>query len=359
MAHFYIPAHSDCGSAASDYFHPPVRKDMLMDISVKKLYAIRNAQRATHRQPRLYKTVLVYNMFKSMANSDKAAGPEEPSGGQMSSGEINKEWQQGKHKTLPVISEEAAECSNTCGSTDHSAQPASQNISASINTPPTRFVPANYDQESHDSAMDVDLDNVHIDIAFDSSGSSDDQIVEEITGAAAAEAEQSWFDRCIDSMLTDDDQDQATASQQPLSLSSDEDEDDDNDDDYECDLEAAVVLASGFQRQPNTQPPVTKPGHPQAIVAKQQQQQQQQQQQHGLLKRSPSSASIPSLYMAADQKMQLQMIDHTVTPAAAVDGAGWQEPTFGSSHHMSIQHWERPDLFVLSSVSLDKSSHIY
>ncbi|KAJ2503184.1 hypothetical protein GGH96_000433 [Coemansia sp. RSA 1972] len=62
MAHFFIPTHTDTDKA---YFHPAVRKDTVLDLSVKKLYAIKHVQRSTHRQANLRKTVLVYNVFKA------------------------------------------------------------------------------------------------------------------------------------------------------------------------------------------------------------------------------------------------------------------------------------------------------
>ncbi|KAJ2125542.1 hypothetical protein IW147_000894 [Coemansia sp. RSA 720] len=62
MAHFFIPTHTDTDKS---YFHPAVRKDTVLDLSVKKLYAIKHAQRSTHRQANLRKTVLVYNVFKA------------------------------------------------------------------------------------------------------------------------------------------------------------------------------------------------------------------------------------------------------------------------------------------------------
>ncbi|KAJ2147454.1 hypothetical protein IW136_000110 [Coemansia sp. RSA 678] len=63
MAHFFIPTHTDTTDKV--YFHPAVRKDTVLDLSVKKLYAIKHVQRSTHRQANLRKTVLVYNVFKA------------------------------------------------------------------------------------------------------------------------------------------------------------------------------------------------------------------------------------------------------------------------------------------------------
>ncbi|KAJ2357753.1 hypothetical protein GGF43_001267 [Coemansia sp. RSA 2618] len=72
MARFYIPTQPDC-TTDRVYFHPAVRKDTVLDLSVKKLYALKQEQRATHRPADLLKTVLVYNMFKAAVSAPSAS----------------------------------------------------------------------------------------------------------------------------------------------------------------------------------------------------------------------------------------------------------------------------------------------
>ncbi|KAI8323605.1 hypothetical protein GQ54DRAFT_309960 [Martensiomyces pterosporus] len=320
MARFFIPAHAECVSSASSYFHPPVRKDVVLDISVKKLYAIRQAQRATHRQANLYKTVLVYNTFKAMVST--AAEPAIGKG--VNATNESKQWQHDTRQTGSA----AAECSNISSRVCCAPSP---NISAVASVVPAI-------DASSDLAMDVDTD-AHVDFGFH----IDNEGGEENGGLAAAEAEQSWFDRCIDSMLTDDDQEPQPADYQPSpSLSAD---DSDDEEEYECEVDAAVVSA-GLQHQPHASDDPAQ----------------------GTLKRSPSSASIQSMCLAAD-KMQLQMrIDHPgASPAkhsaaaAAADATakddGWQKSSFGG--HVGGQAWQYANLFLLSSVSLEESPCIY
>ncbi|KAJ2303219.1 hypothetical protein IWW55_003032 [Coemansia sp. RSA 2706] len=57
MARFYISTQGGLESVQ--------RKDVVVDLSMKKLAAIKQAQRTTHRQANLRKTVLVYNVFRA------------------------------------------------------------------------------------------------------------------------------------------------------------------------------------------------------------------------------------------------------------------------------------------------------
>ncbi|KAJ2559554.1 hypothetical protein EV175_000277 [Coemansia sp. RSA 1933] len=154
MAHFYIPSNAPEQCAYYGYtvqeqqhnrfFHPAVRQEMALDMSLKKLHSIKQAQRTSHRQADLLKTVLVYNMFK------------------------------------------AAMCEA-----------------------PTQINNDNY-KNSTDCGLDMDIDisgggnesNQLADVRMA------DQYAQNDSETAEAEAaEQSWFDRCIDRMLTEDEQD--------------------------------------------------------------------------------------------------------------------------------------------------------
>ncbi|KAJ2017908.1 hypothetical protein GGI14_002681 [Coemansia sp. S680] len=135
MAQFFIPTASV--DSTGHYYHPAIRHDLALDMSLKKLSDMKNTQRATHRPANLLKTVLVYNMFKA------AVAP-----------------------LTPVVVAPVA-----------------------------------------DLNMEVDEP--------------------EESGAAA---EQSWFERCIDNMLTDDSQESMELPTTSFCIGDDDDEDDDDED---------------------------------------------------------------------------------------------------------------------------------
>ncbi|KAJ1795085.1 hypothetical protein LPJ59_004408 [Coemansia sp. RSA 2399] len=155
MTQFYIPSNApeQCmyygytvqEQQHNQFFHPAVRQEMALDMSLKKLHSIKQAQRSSHRQADLLKTVLVYNMFK------------------------------------------AAMCSA-----------------------PTQNTNNNY-KNSADCGLDMDVDisggNEGSQWASSVRAVDDVQMDQDSETAAAEAAEQSWFDRCIDRVLTEDEQD--------------------------------------------------------------------------------------------------------------------------------------------------------
>ncbi|KAJ2399052.1 hypothetical protein GGI23_002880 [Coemansia sp. RSA 2559] len=155
MTQFYIPSNApeQCmyyGYTLQEqqhnrFFHPAVRQEMALDMSLKKLHSIKLAQRSSHRQADLLKTVLVYNMFK------------------------------------------AAMCSA-----------------------PTQNTNDNY-KNSADCGLDMDVDigcgNESSKWASSVRAADDVQMDQDSETAEAEAAEQSWFDRCIDRVLTEDEQD--------------------------------------------------------------------------------------------------------------------------------------------------------
>ncbi|KAJ2887292.1 hypothetical protein H4R27_000090 [Coemansia aciculifera] len=139
MAQFFIPAAPV--DSTGHYYHPAIRHDLALDMSLKKLSDMKSTQRATHRPANLLKTVLVYNMFKAAV--------------------------------APL------------------AQVA---------------VPAPVPE----SVLDMDVD-------------------EPESGAAA---EQSWFDRCIDNMLTEDSQDSMDLPTSSFCIGDDEDDEEEEEEEY-------------------------------------------------------------------------------------------------------------------------------
>ncbi|KAJ2524832.1 hypothetical protein GGI11_000537 [Coemansia sp. RSA 2049] len=192
MARFFIPSnaadagascfglrqHSAAAAASSNscaelFYHPAVRQEVALDMSLKKLHSIKQAQRSSHRQADLLKTVLVYNMFKAaMCGGCGEGGGESPS-------------------SLPDAEEECAG--------------GAVEMDVDVGCAGT--------EEEQCSGFAVDVDRA---------------APAESETAAAEAAEQSWFDRCIDRMLTEDE------------LENDDDGDDDEDDD--CDMSSAPVL---------------------------------------------------------------------------------------------------------------------
>ncbi|KAJ2489114.1 hypothetical protein IWW37_004251 [Coemansia sp. RSA 2050] len=63
MAQFFIPTAAV--ESTGRHYHPAIRNDVALDMSLKKLGEMKSAQRVTHRPANLLKTVLVYNMFKA------------------------------------------------------------------------------------------------------------------------------------------------------------------------------------------------------------------------------------------------------------------------------------------------------
>ncbi|KAJ1878300.1 hypothetical protein LPJ66_011914, partial [Kickxella alabastrina] len=61
-AHFYF--------SATTAFHPPIRQQQALELSIRKLQSIKLSQRSSSKQPSLLKTVLVYNMFKATMATD-------------------------------------------------------------------------------------------------------------------------------------------------------------------------------------------------------------------------------------------------------------------------------------------------
>ncbi|KAJ1737749.1 hypothetical protein LPJ72_000218 [Coemansia sp. Benny D160-2] len=272
MARFFIPSNAaDAGascfglrqhsaaaagsrnSRAELFYHPAVRQEMALDMSLKKLHSIKQAQRSSHRQADLLKTVLVYNMFK------------------------------------------AAMCGG-CGEGEAPSSSFSSSLSGK-------------EEECAGGAVEMDVDVGCAGTEKQSSGFAvdvDRAAPAESETAAAEAAEQSWFDRCIDRMLTEDE------------LENDDDGDDD------CDMSSAPVLldvgkpsfrdsaaadgaefsdtgdsASLFLEDATVAPSaasysdeISSSSH---IVPS-----------SGFLKRSPSSASIQSLCMQQKEQKQQQ-----------------------------------------------------
>ncbi|KAI9501511.1 hypothetical protein BX070DRAFT_254058 [Coemansia spiralis] len=290
MAHFYISSYAvePYGSAPSHrFFHPPIRQDVALDMSVKKLHAIKQAQRSSHRQAGLLKTVLVYNMFK--AAMDAPAVPH------TAAADVGVSAASAIENAQPLVSVQ-----------DGAAQPA--------------------------ASLDMDID-ISVDEDEHASGEN---------GAAAAE--QSWFDRCIDRMLTEDDMDDQpeNAPEHPQYL-----DDDATVSSLEFNNNSHFVPLNG-QKNDNS---------------------------GGILKRSPSSASIQSLCMASTQS-SLQTIDHysnhmekqlpiTYAPSngAAAEGnkrkgedVRWQGAT--GYTHVDSHPWQYANLFSAPSVSLEAQDSV-
>ncbi|KAJ1666068.1 hypothetical protein EV178_002622 [Coemansia sp. RSA 1646] len=174
MAQFYIPSNAPEQCAYYGYrvqeqrrqhthtaldgsnrlFHPAVRQEMALDMSLKKLHSIKQAQRASHRQADLLKTVLVYNMFKAAMCDTPASSAES----QNTNDNYKNNMDCGLDMDIDISSSSSSESS----------------------------------QLSSVQAMD--------DVQMDRFAQSDSDT------AAAEAAEQSWFDRCIDRMLTEDEQ---------------------------------------------------------------------------------------------------------------------------------------------------------
>ncbi|KAJ2687220.1 hypothetical protein IWW39_003081 [Coemansia spiralis] len=129
MAQFFMPTATV--ESTGRYYHPTIRNDVALDMSLKKLGEMKSAQRATHRPANLLKTVLVYNMFKAAV-------------------------------ALPPVTETVA-------------------------------------------VLDMEVD--------------------EASEEAEVAAEQSWFDRCIDNMLTEDSQEAMEVTSSFCVGEDDEDED--------------------------------------------------------------------------------------------------------------------------------------
>ncbi|PIA17286.1 hypothetical protein COEREDRAFT_80627 [Coemansia reversa NRRL 1564] len=172
MSQLYMTMHggSEATADTAGYFHPPIRQDMVLEMSVRKLQTIKQIQRTTHRQADLLKTVLVYNIFKA------------------------------------VVSQPPTPTSNT--SAVMQAVPRKPDISAK-----------GYEiaQQQHDSVCSSELDG-HNGLDMD---------VDVIDENGAAAAEQSWFDHCIDNMLTEDEEEEDAQLSYSLDGSDDEDEDKD------------------------------------------------------------------------------------------------------------------------------------
>ncbi|KAJ1937245.1 hypothetical protein EC988_007949, partial [Linderina pennispora] len=189
-ARFFIPT--------SEYYHPAIRKDQVQSMSVQKLHAIRQHQRSTHRPADLRKTVLVYNVFKATMPEAALDGSDNAS-----------------VQTVAAVSD---------NDMDMALQPV-----GTMNNPQPLVVPKMDCEEEISAAMDVDIQTDH-----------DDMVRIDDTHEAAAEAERSWFDRCIDSMLTDEEPE--PHGQFPHLLSP---EDYDYDDDFEDEDEEFDAFAYG------------------------------------------------------------------------------------------------------------------
>ncbi|KAJ2614025.1 hypothetical protein H4S08_001907 [Coemansia sp. RSA 1365] len=166
MSQLYMTMHG--GSEATDtvgYFHPPIRKNMVLEMSVRKLHTIKQIQRTTHRQADLLKTVLVYNIFKAVVSP-----PLTPTNTSVAMQAIPREVEIG---AKGYVAQQDSVC--------------------------------NSELDDH-NGLDMDVD-----------------VIDE-NGAAAAE--QSWFDHCIDNMLTEDEEEDAQLS---YSLDGSDDEDEDKD----------------------------------------------------------------------------------------------------------------------------------
>ncbi|KAJ1795696.1 hypothetical protein LPJ75_007388, partial [Coemansia sp. RSA 2598] len=174
MAQFYIPGYAEHDEAV-DSEHSPLRQQTALELSVKKLYAIKQAQRTSHRQANLLKTVLVYNMFKAAVNP---AAPETAGG-------------------IATIASEPQQQSPSSSSSSMDVDIEEKNSTSDMCVPETTVA-----AEEADAA------------------------------AAAAAAEQSWFDRCIDKMLDEDDLEMDYDQELTASDSdSDSDESDSDEDD--------------------------------------------------------------------------------------------------------------------------------
>ncbi|KAJ2376926.1 hypothetical protein IW150_001690 [Coemansia sp. RSA 2607] len=211
MAHFYISSTHVASSETMDYYTEPVCQQTVLEMSVKKLYAIKKDQRSGNRQASLLKTVLVYNLFKAAM-----------------------------------------------------AEPATNN---NASTEPDVQQPSS--QSAAEMDVDIDLHTVEPVPQHEPLDASTLVVPEETeteTAAAAVAAEQSWFDHCIDKILTEDD------------LEMDYDEDDDDEDVAEVDFAqeecaGAVVIFD----------PTRGGGEPQ---------------ESSVLKRSPSSTYINSCQLS-------------------------------------------------------------
>ncbi|KAJ2081948.1 hypothetical protein H4R24_001980, partial [Coemansia sp. RSA 988] len=166
MSQLYMTMRGNRESTNTEgYFHPPIRQDMVLDMSVRKLQTIKQTQRTTHRQADLLKTVLVYNIFKA------AVGLNLPPNAS---------------KGLQAVPQEVDSRAGDC-----------------------------------DIAQQQRLDTVRSN-SLDVHSSLDMDVDADENGAAAAE--QSWFDHCIDNMLTEEEEEDA---QLPYCLDTSDEEDDD------------------------------------------------------------------------------------------------------------------------------------
>ncbi|KAJ2664369.1 hypothetical protein IWW48_000887 [Coemansia sp. RSA 1200] len=281
MARFFIPSNAadagascfglsqhSTGAAASSscaelFYHPAVRQEVALDMSLKKLHSIKQAQRSSHRQADLLKTVLVYNMFK------------------------------------------AAMCGNGEGES-----PSSSSL-------PDK-------EECASGAVEMDVDAGGAGAEEQSSGFGVDRVAPTDSETAAAEAaEQSWFDRCIDRMLTEDelenDDDDCDMSSAPVLLgvakpslgdaaAADDAEFSDPRDSASLFLEDATVApsAASYSDEISSSSSHVVPSS-------------------GFLKRSPSSASIQSLCMQHKQQQQQENDDESALRLLAT----------ASSHHQN------------------------
>ncbi|KAJ1731722.1 hypothetical protein LPJ61_002391 [Coemansia biformis] len=279
MAHFYISTPDEAPAAADSL--APARPELALDMSVRKLQEIKHAQRTTHRQANLRKTVLVYNMFRQAAGAPKALQPAPP----------------------PPPQHNGAGC--TPGA-QHSP-PDAATIDACC-CGPTSIVPLGpadtVELQAGGAGMDVDAGPATVpDATADEGGVAD---------------EQSWFDHCIDKMLTEDDQD--GGCQPPFSLSaSDDDDDDDEGDDGDSDGPGGSGGGSGCA-----------------------------------LKRSPQS-SIQSLCALGSGGGAAHGIgrQHLAIPTAAASECDrWQQESSMVGAHVSTERWKYTDLLVVSSVAV-------
>ncbi|KAJ2800650.1 hypothetical protein H4R20_003981 [Coemansia guatemalensis] len=196
MSQLYMTMHGDCKATTdrAGYFHPPIRQDVVLDMSVRKLQTIKQIQRTTHRQADLLKTVLVYNIFKAVV------GPPPPSIAPTG---------------LQAVPQDADARAGGCDI----AQQQQQLDSVRSSTLDGR------------SGLDMDVD-------ADENG--------------AAAAEQSWFDHCIDNMLTDDEEEEDAQLAYALDASDDEDEEEDSyaHDQSTCPVIVTSAVQSTFDAAP-------------------------------------------------------------------------------------------------------------
>ncbi|KAJ2635389.1 hypothetical protein GGF40_003647 [Coemansia sp. RSA 1286] len=253
MAQFYIPAYAE-QEVAIERDYSPVLQQTALEMSVKKLYSIKQAQKSSHRQANLLKTVLVYNMFKAAVSTST---PETTA------------------NTATIVSEPP--------------QPSS-------------------------TGMDVDIEENNLNHDTDTMEVPN---VSEEADAAAAAAEQSWFDRCIDKMLDEDDLEMDY--DQTLTVSDSDSDSDESDSDDEDDKLQNTHTGLGFGRTSEDAPvvrifdPTT--GDPQECGDG-----------FSSLKRSPSSASIQS-YINSCQQPSATSANTVVAAAAQIDHMAIAENT--------------------------------